>query len=102
MTMSSNNNQYQSLLDSNNNQNQPLSDSNIYNLVTKWYRNEDNERNEIIAKYGHITEWNTSNITNMSYLIIADVCAHMCRRFNGSFARGAQPIHLSGCVYRPP
>jgi hypothetical protein len=42
----------------------PKSNQELYNLVRLWY----NYRNWVIKKYGHISKWNTVNITDMSRL----------------------------------
>ena len=33
-----------------------------------WYNGSDEDRNKIIEKYGHISNWNVSGVTNMSKL----------------------------------
>ena len=40
----------------------PLDDSNFYNAVALWFLDEGNAT----AIYGHISDWNTSAVTNMS------------------------------------
>ncbi|MEW4925009.1 BspA family leucine-rich repeat surface protein [Algibacter sp. 2305UL17-15] len=42
----------------------PLTDANIHDAVDLWY----SDRTSAEATYGHISNWDTSNITNMSYL----------------------------------
>jgi surface protein len=43
----------------------PMNDSEeLHKAVTLWLRNES----KAITKYGHISLWNTSNVTNMNYI----------------------------------
>ena len=44
--------------------NSQLTDKNIKNAVKLWFENKD----DCIEIYGHISDWDTSNIINMSYL----------------------------------
>ena len=41
-----------------------LNDSNIHNAVKLWCNNKENA----ILKYGNISVWNISNVTNMNFL----------------------------------
>ena len=43
-----------------------LNDVNIRDAVNLWYNN----RTEAILKYGHIRDWDVSNVTNMSFYFI--------------------------------
>lgn len=49
----------------------PIEDNAKFNECIKLWFDKSKEkhkaRNEMIAKYGHISYWNTSHITNMKY-----------------------------------
>ena len=54
-----------------------LNDENIKEVVDLWIK----KRKECIFKFGHISNWNTSQITNMSYLF------HLKDDFNEDLSR---------------
>jgi len=47
---------------------QPLTDKNIRNAIIDYFSNNDNLKQQVIEKYGQISNWNVSNVTSMKYM----------------------------------
>lgn len=45
----------------------PLNDNSIRNAINDWVTRTDKQ--DVIAQYGHISDWKTEDVTDMSYLL---------------------------------
>ncbi len=78
-----------------------LSDANIKIAINLWFRDED----KAIRRYGHISEWNVSNVNDMSVLFNKDAphfrgmdddTATKIQQFNADISTKEVPIYRHG------